>query len=163
MPKTLRDLLGERGEDLAATVFERLRASSADHYRNADESLLLARCRRLVENLIEALHDTPARFLEYIAGITSERIAEGYRLDEIQRALSILETEAWRICAHQPWDKEQTLRELGTVTEAVGAAKDRLARSYVERLEQSRQKVTHLEQKLEQLFGGTDTMALGDE
>jgi hypothetical protein len=92
----------------------------------------------------------PHGFDDYLCEILGKRIAEGYSLEELQRALRIFEELLWRLCAQERRDRDQLVRDLAVVTTIIGAAKDHLARVYLER---AQERIRQMQRKLDVFRG----------
>ena len=165
MSHALFELMHGRRDDLIETVVRRLRSSTAPHYQNLDPDLLRGRSERLVDTFLTALDDAPADFVRFIRRISEERISEGFFLPEIQTALNILEERAWQVAAAEApaGDAEALVRDLGLITGTIGAAKDQLARIYLQRKEQAESRADRLQARLDELFKGTDAPPLVED
>lgn len=138
---------------LTEAVSTGLRNADAPHYASIDAGALDERCHRLVDAFLASMAGSPAVFVEYVRGMTVERIGEGYYLREIQLALSLLESRAWHFVAERS-NAASVVRDLGVVTATVGAAKDELARIYLEHKERAEAECVRL--TASRLFAGTE-------
>jgi exonuclease VII large subunit len=157
----LFELIDEQRSQLVRAVVERLHGSTSRHYQQLPVDRLQQRAERLVESFLEALDDRPGVFVEYMATITRERISEGFFLKEIQAALGILEDQAWRLVTER-LQAEAHASALARVSMTVGAAKDRLARIYLEQARAAEKRVTLLQEQLDALNAGTEGPPLYD-
>jgi hypothetical protein len=141
--------------DLTDSLTRGLRdAVTAPHYDALDAAALAGRCRRLADTFVSALQGDAPLFVEYVRRITRERMAEGFYLPEIQQALSLLEAGAWRIVVDRS-NVASLVRNLVVVTGVVGAAKDELARVF---LEHSRTLSAAARVQTAPLFAGTESV-----
>jgi hypothetical protein len=150
-------------EGLAETLFRRIKDSGAPHYRDAGLDELRSRCRKLVHEFLHAVHSTRKPFIAYIREITEERISTGYFLHEIQEALTVFEEELWKLCHRGAMDREELYQGLAAVSGIIGGAKDQLARLYLEHMEQAEQTIARLQGHMEELFKGTETVAIATD
>ena len=141
-----------------------LLAADAPHYREARPEERRARVERLVAAFLEAVRaGGPAPFVAHVsAPIAGERAAEGYDLREIQLALSALEAQAWPLVTGAGGDTDVVVRRLALVTGVVGRGKDELARAFLEHKERAEARVASLEQRLAELFKGTQSPPEGE-
>jgi hypothetical protein len=139
--------------ELAAALFEGLRASRRSHYGTIDAADLTRRCARLVDAFLASLEGGPAAFVDYVRRITEERIAEGFYLPEIQQALSLLEARAWQIVVERS-SVGALVGHLSAVTGTIGAAKDELARLYLAHKQRAEADLARLQTS--RLFAGTE-------
>ena len=130
----LGQLLGEHEHALAEALAEALTRSSASRYRCLDRRLLRQWTGGAVRALIESTDRDPATMVSHVEQLTAERIAAGFRLEDVQLALTLLERSCWHLLVAHLAAPELTW-ELGRLTEAIGTAKDHLARRYVQALE----------------------------
>lgn len=139
--------------DLTDALFTGLRKADAPHYESIDAAELAHRCRRLAEAFLASMGGNPADFIDYVRGITEERIGEGFYLAEIQQALSLLEAHAWGLVVERS-NVASLVRNLGVVTGTVGAAKDELARVYLAHKQRAEAECARLQTS--RLFAGTE-------
>lgn len=141
--------------DLVDTVERRLRTSATPHYHAAAPDLLRERVARLVGAFLEGACAGPEPFLVHVRHVADERADEGYFLEEVQAALSALEERAWQLLVEHA-QPARLVSELAFVTGLVGAAKDELARVYLRHKERAELRAAQLQQKLDELFKGTE-------
>jgi hypothetical protein len=153
MTNDLAHLVEAEAGAIADHVRHGLQSEKAPHYRGLSDSLLRLRCRRLVDAFVEATRGNPDPFVSYVRGIAAERIAEGIGLDEIQRALTLLEGRAWQAVVGSA-SVAHLVEDLGVVTSTIGRAKDELAQAYVS--DRRRSAAAH-ELNVPALFAGTDS------
>jgi hypothetical protein len=141
------DILAPRAAALIDTITRELRSSDSPHYGALGREQLAARCTHTVEAFLEATTGEPLAFVRYIEGLDEERIDEGYYLEEVQRLLNALRDHAWElVAAHSP--PARLAADLGVVCRTLGAAKDRLARVYLERARTVHTRAELLERRL---------------
>ncbi len=138
--------------ELADFVADALLTSHAPHYRASIAARTRERCRRLVEAFAASLAGQPSALAIHVQAIAAERWAEGYALEELQLALTLLESHVWRLVVERSAARD-VVRHLGIVTTTIGSAKDALARAYVERASSGR---TFSAAADELLFAGTE-------
>jgi hypothetical protein len=147
-------------EELIEALLTRVKNSRAPHYRDVHVDQLRARCRDLVHEFRDSLHSARKPFSTYLREITEERISGGYLLHEIQEVLSVFEEELWKLCHREVIDREDLYRALAAVSGIIGSAKDQLARLYLEQEEKAEQTLVQLQDHLEQLLKGTETVVV---
>ena len=158
MDAALASLLSARAGALAAGLEAALLAQDAPHYREAAADERRARLERLVAVFLEAVRaGGPAPFVAHVRAIAGERVAEGYPLAEIQRALSALEAQAWPIVTGAGGETDVVVRRLALVTGIVGRGKDELAGAFLDHKERAEAEAAQLAEKLDRLFKGTDS------
>ena len=96
----LYEIMRAQGADLVTSVERGLEtAGGTPHYRELDHDVLNERIESLVEHFLRSMHGDPVPFVEFLREISETRIAEGFRLREVQTALTMLEQRASRIVA----------------------------------------------------------------
>ena len=127
MENQLRHILRRHSRSLTDRLSEQLAHRSNPRHRELDRSILSVRSRMLVEALVRSACEGPEQLGEYVDMIADGRLEEGFDLEDLQRALRILEVNAWRIVAN-----ESTLDSLASNLTALhttmGYARDELAR-----------------------------------
>jgi hypothetical protein len=131
MPTPLAQALRDEAATIADELFTGLQTAQTPHYQGAGEAVLRRRCRALVEAFVDSCDGEPDAFSAHVRKVTRERIAEGYYLVEMQRALSALEAAAWRVVVDRS-NVNDLVKHLGIVTSVIGRAKDELARAYLD-------------------------------
>jgi hypothetical protein len=163
MDAALASLLAARSGALASGLEAALLAADAPHYREAPPEERRARVRKLVAAFAEAVRaGGPAPFVAHVRKVAEERAKEGYELREIQLALTALEAQAWPLVAGEGGDTDVVVLRLALVTGIVGRGKDELARAFLEHKERAEARVASLEQRLAELFKGTQSPPEGD-
>jgi hypothetical protein len=143
------EFLTEHADAILSNAVESLGRAHIARYEQTGSGE--ARLRALFEVVVRCCaerHLGPV--LDHAERIARERYAAGYDLGEVQTAINVLEEAAWRaILEHAPAaDQGESLGILATV---LGAAKDRLASTYVSLAAHK----TTPTLKLEGLFKGT--------
>lgn len=151
----LYDIMKQDQPALIDYVETQLRSAHATRYGTMDAVLLHDRITNLVENFTVSMRGDPKPFVQFVRDITHERISEGFHLWEIQTAFTLLEQRAWQI-AVEHCNVASVVRALSIVTGTVGSGKDELARLYLERSERADRTIVNLENKLQELFKGTE-------
>ena len=136
----LYKIFQESESSLVDDVVQQLRHSTAPHYLEIESGLLQQRIETLVAFFLLSLKETPDKFVKYVAEMASERIAEGFSINECLMALRILEEKSWLLVA-QFVPQQGLVKSLSRVTGTVGAAKDQLAHVYVSHLEEAEESV----------------------
>jgi hypothetical protein len=155
MTTDLSAMVGAEAGAIADHVRHGLQSEKAPHYRGLSDGLLRLRCRRLVDAFIEATCGDPEPFVSHVRAIAAERMAEGIGLDELQRALTLLEARAWTIVTARAAISE-LVEDLQVVTRTIGLAKDELAQRYLAGTRREARGATGLEVRA--LFAGTDAV-----
>ncbi len=162
MDSVLLDLAASRADALGSRLAAALLAHDAPHYRDTPAAELRGRCDRLVAALVESLRRGGAEpFVGHVRSIVEQRLAEGFRLREVQQALSSLEELLWPMVAGAGGDTAIVVRRLAVVTGILGRGKDELARAFLEQLERCDARATALQSRLDALFSGTEPQPQG--
>lgn len=131
MSDLLYRVLLDRETDMVNEVHRQLIHSTSGHYEEMPWDLLLHRVESLTAYFMVALHETPDRFVDYVAEMAEARIGEGFRLAETLTAMRILEDQVWLIIVEDVPLPGRTAA-LAKITDIIGAAKHRLASVYLE-------------------------------
>lgn len=153
--EALGALLAAARSELEDGVAARLRATDTPHYRALGPDELRSRVAQLVEAFVGGFSD-PAALGRHVRRLADERQHEGFRLDELQAALSALEERAWRVAERGVTDVAVLVPRLAAVSGSLGRAKDELARVFLERSLAAERHAKALELRLADLFKGTE-------
>jgi NAD(P)-dependent dehydrogenase (short-subunit alcohol dehydrogenase family) len=123
--------LAREREAIVTAATEALGRTAARHYVAAGAGVRQQRHEALLDHVIQALEDRNLRaVVAYAERIAQERFEAGYDLAEVQAAFNALEEAAWsRVFALL--EPSQFADAIGLISTVVGAAKDALARRYV--------------------------------
>lgn len=155
MTTDLRTIVGAEAGAIADHVRHGLQSEKTPHYRVCSDRLLRLRCQRLVDAFIEATDGDPQPFVSYVRTIATRRMAERVGLDELQRALTLLEGRAWTTVSEHA-AIGHLLDDLQLVTRTIGLAKDELAQRYLAGARRAADLAAELE--VPALFAGTDAI-----
>lgn len=122
----LRRILRAHASDLEDHVAEQL--GPGTRYGKLAPEVFSERCHLFVEALIRATGSDPESFGEYLGGVARRRLKEGFGLDELQKAVRILEVEAWRVVVADS-APDTLASNLCGLSVAFGQARDELARA----------------------------------
>lgn len=128
----LLTLLDERAGDIVGDAIAAMQRAHLRHYERAGADEVRARLQSLydaVHAAVRTRHLDPV--LDHAETIARERFEGGFDLGEVQTAFNVLEEAMW----HRVTSEIEPARlgeALGLVATAIGAGKDRLARTYVE-------------------------------
>jgi hypothetical protein len=123
--------LSDRAEDVLASARASIARAHLPHYERAGEAATMDRLRDLYALVVLcAVERHLAPIAEWAARVAAERHAAGVDLGEVQTAINVLEEAIWRaVLAEMPAAAQG--EALGVVGTILGAAKDRLACTYV--------------------------------
>lgn len=128
----LLDLLKTESETIVAEATQSLLRSRLKHYAEAGAEESRARLQQLFDLLLESLQTRDlGPVIDHSAQIAEERYNAGFDIQEVQMAINVLEEAAWRHVV-QALPPEALAESIGLLTTVLGAAKDALARKYVE-------------------------------
>ncbi len=128
----LAQLLSVRRAEILERATRSLGRAHLEHYEAEGPAAAAGRLARLYDLTAEAvLQRNLTHVLEHATRIAHERFAAGFDLQEVQLAYNVLEEAIWKeIVAEVP--PGELAEAFGLVSTVLGAAKDRLARAYVE-------------------------------
>jgi hypothetical protein len=129
--ETARFLAAER-EAIIGAATDALGRTTARHYVAAGADVRQQRHEALLDQVIAALEQRDLRdVIAYAERIAQERFEAGYDLAQVQAAFNALEEATWaRVFA--VLDPSDYASALGVISAVLGAAKDALARRYVQ-------------------------------
>jgi hypothetical protein len=131
MMAKVSQFLSERTDAVIAAALAAMERSHLPHYEKVGSGVAGERLRALyalVVRCTDERHLSP--MLAHAERIARERHAAGIDLNEVQIAINVLEEAIWRaVLAEIP--AEEQGEALGAVGTVLGAAKDRLACTYV--------------------------------
>ena len=142
----LRQLLEQQSESILAEAQKLVDSSRLEHYQASGAEATRLRLDALYHLTVRSVSERNlAPSLEHADKVARERFNAGFDLAELQRAYNVLEEVIWRriIAGLEPSELAEALGLVGTV---LGAAKDRLARTYVSLVSQNPAPSLNLEQ-----------------
>ena len=128
----LNQLLAIRMEAILHGALSAMNRSHLKHYEASGASCTreqLAACLNLIQQSLAEKHLDP--LTAHIEKVAKERFAAGYDLSEVQTAINVLEETIWKAIVEHVGTKDLAT-SLGLVSTVIGAAKDQLARTWVE-------------------------------
>lgn len=147
----LGTFLAARAEEIVAAAAAAVARRHLDHYERLGRDETARRLRELLDRVIEAARSRNlSTILGYAERVGTARYDSGFDFVEVRSAFNLLEEAIWRaILDGCPADAHGAA--LGAVATILGAAKDRLASTYLSRA--TERHVPTLD--LTALFGGT--------
>ena len=131
MIEKVSHFLSERTEQVMALAIETIERTHLPSYERVGASVSGERLRALFALVIRCAGERHLEpMLEHAERIAKERHAAGVGLQEVQRAINAVEEAVWRVVLAELPAEEQG-EALGVVATILGAAKDRLACTYV--------------------------------
>jgi hypothetical protein len=124
-------LMDERAAGVVDDALAAMRRAHLRHYESLGEDAVRARLQALYEAVRETVrtrHLDPV--LEHADAVARSRYESGFDLGEVQTAFNVLEEALWHRVTGE-LSPAQLAEALGLVATAIGAGKDRLARTYV--------------------------------
>ena len=126
------DFLAERRVAILDVAFSDLNHRRVHHYEGSGSEETRVRLDRLFDAVLRAAATRDlGEIIAYAERVASERHGSGYGLSEAQTAFNVLEESIWR-CVFADLDPSAHAETLSAVSTILGAAKDALARRYVE-------------------------------
>lgn len=128
----LNQLLTTRKDTILEGAMSAMSRSHLKHYEASGPSctrVQLSACLNLIQQSLAEKHPDP--LTAHIEKVAKERFAAGYDLSEVQTAINVLEEAVWKVIVGHV-GAEDLATSLGLVSTVIGAAKDQLARTYVE-------------------------------
>ena len=151
-PMDVAAFLEARSAEILASAEAAVARTHLEHYEAAGPAVNAERLAALMAVLLNCLREhrlEPA--LEYGESLAHERHATGYELSEVQTVINVLEESVWRtLAAAAP--RESQGYALGLVSTVLGAAKDKLACTYVSRIASAPTRTL----RLDYLFEGSE-------
>jgi hypothetical protein len=118
-------------EDVLREANAALSGAHAAHYEASGAQFTQARLGTLYDLVLEAIDHRDLTAIDaYAHEIAAERFDAGFGISEVQLAFSSLEAAMWR-CLVADVPADQLVEAVGLLGTVVGAAKDRLAQTYV--------------------------------
>ena len=135
-------------EEVIDTVCKRLQRLSSSHYEIIDYERHLEREENFLNALLQGLRDEiPESFLTFVEHLSEQRSDEGYTLKEFQDAFNVVEDTLWdMLVIHFPYDAS-LVGMLAIVSKLFRAAKDRLARVFLQEALSAQRELEHLRNK----------------
>jgi hypothetical protein len=153
----LSDFLASRADDLLRQALDAVGARHLAHYQRIGRDATAERLRALIDLVVDTTRSRDlVPVLAHAERVGKERYASGVEFVEVQSAFNLVEEAMWRaLLAAYP--QAELGQALGIVATILGAAKDRLASTYV-----SLATGTHVPSlDLESLFRGTQNTGGG--
>ena len=102
MENELSRILRKHSRALTEELAARLTSRSTSRYREVDPQVLSVRCRLLCRGPHPIRGSgLQEQFGEFVATLAKGRLAEGFKLEDLQTALRILESRAWLVVANE--------------------------------------------------------------
>lgn len=126
------EFLAERGAAILDVAVSDLDRSRVRHYASTGHEETRRRLARLYDALLcTAATNDLGEIVAYAERVATERYRSGYGLSEVQTAFNVLEEAIWE-SVFAELNPSAHAEALSVVSTALGAAKDALARRYVE-------------------------------
>ena len=146
------DFLAGQRVAILDVAFAELERRHVRHYETATAQETRQRLDLLYDALLKAAATRDlGGIVEYAERVAAERYHSGYGLSEVQTAFNVLEEAIWT-CVFAELDPSAHADALSVVSTILGAAKDALARRYVELATQTQAPALDVAA----LFTGTD-------
>ena len=126
------DFLAQRRVAIVDVALSDLNRRRVRHYESSGLEETRLRLDRLYDGLLQAVTKRDiGEIVAYARDVATERYRSGYGLSEVQTAFNVLEESIWA-CVFAELDPSAHAEALSVVSTVLGAAKDALARRYVE-------------------------------
>lgn len=126
------DFLAEQRVAILDVAFVELDRRHVRHYERSGAEETRLRLDRLYDALLHAAQNRAlGEVVAYAERVAAERYHSGYGLSEVQTAFNVLEEAIWT-CVFSELNPTAHAEVLSVVSAILGAAKDALARRYVE-------------------------------
>jgi hypothetical protein len=151
------DLLAARADQIIDTAMVAMAARRFVHYERMGQGAAAGKLRELLDHVIDGARTRSlVHILAYAEQIGNDRCVSGFELVEVQGAFNLLEESIWLMILAACPPAEQGAA-LGLVATLLGAAKDKLASTYL-----SLATATHVPSlDLASLFRGTQNTGGG--
>jgi len=125
------DFLAARADDIIQHAMSTMGTRRLDHYERLGEEASAEQRRAFLRLIIEAARTRDlVPVIEHAERVGRERYESGFEFVEVQGAMNLLEEAIWRELLTGLPQAEQG-EALGLVSTILGAAKDKLASTYV--------------------------------
>ena len=127
----LSEFLGARGDEIVKEAVAAMAARRLEHYERLGREATAARVRALFDHVVEGAQTRDlVPILGYAEQIGKQRYESGFEFIEVQSAFNLLEEAVWRAML-AAYPQAELGVALGVVATILGAAKDRLASTYL--------------------------------
>jgi urease accessory protein UreF len=127
----LSDFLAARAGEIVNEAVAAMAARKLEHYERLGGEATAARIRALFDHVVDGARTRDLiAILGYAEQIGKQRYRSGFEFVEVQSAFNLLEEAIWRAMLASYPQPELGLA-LGVVATVLGAAKDRLASTYL--------------------------------
>jgi hypothetical protein len=129
--------LAARGDQIIDAAMAAITKRHLVHYERLGREAATRRLRDLFDRVVEATRaHNLNHILAYAEQIGHDRYASGFEFNEVRSAFNLLEEAIWHAILDGVPPAEQG-RALGVVATVLGAAKDKLASTYLSRATES--------------------------
>lgn len=129
---TLVETLEARRDALVDEATLALDQARLRHYGKVGAEVARERVGALLDSVMASVRDgSPVAAVQHADTVARDRFTSGFGIEEIQVAFNLLEEAMWRLLVSQGSGQSLAV-DLGLIGSVMGAAKDQLARTYVE-------------------------------
>ena len=119
-------------DQLVDEVADGLHQARLHHYTASSIEVTRERVSNLLDAVLDSLrHASPVRIVQHADAVARDRFHAGFGIDEIQVAVNTVEQALWRLLVRET-PAANLADDLGRVGAVLGAAKDQMARTYVQ-------------------------------
>jgi hypothetical protein len=146
-------VLSSAAKEIVDEAYGELHPSVHPHYHALGEATTRGYLTDLFNLVLNSVRAREAvHLVQHAETIAEERFLAGFDLAEVQAAFNALEQAMWRRIAAAETDSKELLASVGMLSSVLGAAKDAVARVYVNMA--SHRHAPHL--NVDALYGGTE-------
>ena len=128
---SVSDFLVTRSDEILHTAVDGMSARRLESYERLGRDESTRRLRALLDLVIDSARTRDlVPILEYAERIGHERYRTGFEFIEVQSAFNLLEEALWRALL-SGYPQAELAEALGVISTVLGAAKDKLASTYV--------------------------------
>lgn len=135
-------------DELITTICRRLQQLRDSHYEVIDYECHVEREAEFLNALLKGLRKPAGTdFLTFVERLSITRSNEGYSLEEFQEAFNIVEESLWAMLSHDYGQDEAFIEMWSIAANLFRRAKDRVARTYLDKAQSTERELEHLRKK----------------
>jgi len=156
MEKKLEKIMEDNKNTLVGKISNELKNSNSKNYKR----LTLKKIKERVEKLYNALLRSVIEknytiFIDFVEDVTLKRIDEGFGLEDIQKSLTSLEKNTWKVIVDEA-SINDVVKYLGIITSITGEGKDHIARIFLTQKNKIETFILDLQKNHKNLFEDID-------
>lgn len=148
-PKTnLSKVIDAYYDETIDRICNRLQKLPRSHYEIIDYERHQEREEEFLDLIKHSLDkDNDRSLIKYMQELAQTRSNEGYTLDEVQRAIDIIEEEWWRTIIHCGWNKNDIIEMLYICNRMFTLIRNKFATAYLETQQQVQKPMDELKER----------------